>query len=321
MLNTHSCLLFAALLVTLLAGCAAPDVTNPPATPSARPTVAAAAPAVPTATAAPTLAASPAPTQVPAHITDAHGAQMTLVPAGEFTMGSDQGFPDELPIHQVYLNSFYIDTLEVTNRQYEDCVEAGGCKPPFRTDCCSLDQQTPRPVYFGDPKFDQYPVTWLSWTQGKTYCTWRGARLPTEAEWEKAARGTDARTYPWGNDDPTPNRLSFTWKPGEFGFKSPYGTMPVGSYQLGASPYGILDMAGNVYEWVSDIYDPGYYAISPHDNPKGPASGIYRIARGGSFYNTAFRNRASNRNYDAFLKADDAEFDSGVRCAADAPRS
>jgi formylglycine-generating enzyme required for sulfatase activity len=121
--------------------------------------------------------------------------------------------------------------------------------------------------------------------------------------------------YPWGNEPPTPNRLSFTWEPGEFAGKPPYGSSPVGSYLLGASPYGVLDMAGNVYEWVSDIYDPGYYAVSPAKNPTGPKEGRYRVARGGSFYNQAFRNRSFNRNYDAFLLPDKAEFDSGVRCA------
>jgi formylglycine-generating enzyme required for sulfatase activity len=217
----------------------------------------------------------------------------------------------------VFLDGFYMDKFEVTNRQYQECVDDGGCTPPFRTDCCTIDQLVGRPIYFREPEFDDYPVTWLSWTQGKAFCEWRGARLPTEAEWEKAARGTDARIYPWGSEDPAPNRLNFTWTPGEFNIKPPYGTSPVGSYQLGASPYGILDMAGNVYEWVEDNYDPNYYAISPSENPKGPAESVYRIARGGSFFNTAFRNRSSNRNYDAFLKPDFAEFDSGVRCAAD----
>jgi formylglycine-generating enzyme required for sulfatase activity len=295
-------------LAILLAGCAAPDPTSAP--------VASTATASPTVTPTTTAAVTPTPTSIPEHITDPHGALMTIIPAGEFTMGSDQGFPDELPIHKVYLDAFYMDTLEVTNRQYQDCVEAGACTPPFRTDCCSMDERVPRPVYYGNPEFDDYPVTWLSWVQGKAYCDWRGARLPTEAEWEKAARGTDARIYPWGDEGPTPNRLNFTWKPVEFGTKPPYGTLPVGSYQLGASPYGILDMAGNVYEWVSDNYDPDYYAVSPHDNPQGPAQSKYRIARGGSFFNTAFRNRSSNRNYDAFLKPDLSEFDSGVRCAA-----
>lgn len=299
-------------IAAALAACAQPDPTVEAALPSPTPT--------PTQASTSTPAPAPTATPRPDHITDPHGASMTLIPAGEFTMGSDTGFPDEQPVHKVYLDSFYIDQTEVTNRQYQGCVAAGSCTPPFRTDCCAIDKETPRPVYYGSPQFDAYPVTWLSWAQGKAYCEWRGARLPTEAEWEKAARGADARTYPWGDEDPTPNRLSFTWKPGDFGTKPPYGTQPVGSYQLGASPYGILDMAGNVYEWVSDFYDAGYYAVSPHDNPKGPVSGTYRIARGGSFFNSAFRNRASNRNYDAFLKPDVAEFDSGVRCAADIGR-
>lgn len=248
---------------------------------------------------------------------------MLYVPAGEFTMGSDRGFPDEAPVHRVFVDAFYLDRLETTNVEYQRCVTEGVCIPPKIADC-----NTPEPMrylirhpnYYENPAFADYPVICLDWYQAVDYCAWRGARLPTEAEWEKAARGTDARTYPWGNEPPTPNRVSFLWPEGEFEQDPTYWPSPVGSYPDGASPYGVLDMAGNVYEWVQDVYDPEYYASSPYDNPTGPPvdSGKWRVARGGSFWNLPNRIRSANRN-NAYLPADLAHFDAGVRCALDAP--
>ncbi len=234
-------------------------------------------------------------------------------------MGSDIGYADERPVHIVFLDSFYIDRLETTNQEYKACVDAGACRPPARLDCCTDTALVLWLSYFGNPTYDRYPVMWLDWYRAKDYCQWRGARLPTEAEWEKAARGTDGRVFPWGNDPPTPDRLNFAWEKGEFnGLKPLPGSAPVGSYPKGASPYGVLDMAGNVYEWVEDIYAPNYYQSSPLINPTGPTTGKYRIARGGSFYNTMFRERAPNRN-NAFLPADLPQFDAGVRCAISTP--
>ncbi len=296
--------------------------------------------ASPTSSPAPTLTpteipptstptASPTPEPLPEQITDQHGTVMLLIPEGEFTMGWDQplteydfpnGVPDEQPAHPVYVDAFYIDLLEVTNREYQDCVEDGACKPPHRTDCCteSPTMYISRPSYYGNPEYDDYPVIFISWYDARDYCDWRGARLATEAEWEKASRGTDARMFPWGNDDPTPDLLNFTWPPGEFNQRPVYNTTPVGSYPEGASPYGVLDLAGNVYEWVQDIYDPGYYEYSPYENPSGPEEGAYRVTRGGSFFNQAFRNRSSNRN-NAYIPADSVHFDGGARCAMDVP--
>jgi formylglycine-generating enzyme required for sulfatase activity len=273
---------------------------------------------VPTSTSEPTQTPIPSPTPLPERIHDAHGVEMILIPAGDFTMGSDEGFPDEKPVHIVYVDAFYIDKLEVTNAQYKECVDAGACRPPRRVDCCSNLPLVVWPSYYDNPEYDNYPVTWLDWYDGDDFCAWRGARLATEAEWEKAARGTDDRTYPWGDDPPTPEHLSFTWLPGEFPGKAPVGPSPVGSFPKGASPYGVLDMVGNVYEWIEDRYEPDYYSVSPAENPTGPAEGKWRIARGGSFFNQAFRNRVSNRN-NAFLPADLAHFDAGARCAADVP--
>jgi formylglycine-generating enzyme required for sulfatase activity len=269
----------------------------------------------------PTPTHIPSPTPLPERITDSTGVSMVLIPAGEFFMGSEDGFPDEAPVHTVSLDAYYIDLTEVTNRQYQDCVEARACNPPHRVDCCT---EKPGhyifwPSYFGNPEFNNYPVIFITWYAARDYCTWRGGRLPTEAEWEKAARGTDGRPYPWGDEEPAPELLNFYWLPGTFDVRPHYTTMPVGSYPSGASPYGVLDMVGNVYEWVNDYYDARYYADSPRSNPTGPQEGTYRIARGGSFYNQAFRNRVTNRNYDAYTPPDSFHFDGGARCVADVP--
>ncbi|MBN1310493.1 MAG: SUMF1/EgtB/PvdO family nonheme iron enzyme [Anaerolineae bacterium] len=275
---------------------------------------------VPTTTPLPTWtpSATASPKPLPEKIRDAQNTMMLLVPAGEFIMGSEEGFPDEVPVHTVYVDAFYIDLTEVTNEQYRKCVEAGACRPPDRTDCCSEKGLGVWPSYYDNRKFDDYPVIFINWHDALAYCAWRGARLLTEAEWEKASRGADGRTYPWGSEEPTPEHLNFTWLPDEFEARPNYTTMPVGSYPLGASPYGVLDLAGNVYEWVYDVYAPDYYENSPYRNPTGPEDGAYRVTRGGSFFNQAYRNRSSNRN-NAFIPAGSVHFDGGARCGMDAP--
>jgi len=221
---------------------------------------------VPTETPAFTPTKAFTPTATP--ITDAKGITMHFVPAGEFAMGSE-AYDDEKPIHQVYLNAFYMDIYEVTNAAYKACVMTGVCDPPQNT------RSYTHPSYYGNSQYDDYPVIYVEWHQAQTYCEWRGGSLPTEAQWEKAARGTDGRTYPWGNSMPDKNRLNYN---GNFG-----DTSKVGSYESGKSPYGMYDMAGNVWEWVADWYDGSYYKSSPSSNPLGPNFGQYRLLRGGSW--------------------------------------
>jgi formylglycine-generating enzyme required for sulfatase activity len=202
---------------------------------------------------------------------------MVLVPAREFRMGSNEGDADEKPVHQVYLDAFYIDKYEVTNALYEKFMQATGRQAP---------------VYWNDKDYNtpNQPVVGVSWHDAEAYCQWAGKRLPTEAEWEKAARGTDGRIYPWGNQ----------WeerKANSSGTADGYQyTAPVGSFETGKSPYGAYDMAGNVWEWVADWYAEKYYQGSPARNPTGPESGQSRVLRGGAWHYNQYYVRASSRN-------------------------
>lgn len=215
---------------------------------------------------------------------------MTLlyVPAGNFTMGSNYehcgacgndspSYLDNKPQHSVYLDAFWIDQTEVTNKQYAMCVSAGECTLP------SSLKSPMRSSYYGDSQFDNYPVVYVEWSMAKAYCEWADRRLPTEAEWEKAARGDDGRIYPWGNNPPSDGLLNFD---------SPIrDTAAVGSYPDGKSVYHAYDMAGNVWEWVNDWYG-SYDQSSPSSNPLGPKNpsgsidqaGYARVLRGGSWY-------------------------------------
>ncbi len=197
---------------------------------------------------------------------------MVYIPAGTFSMGSDDGETDEGPAHPVYLDSYWIDRTEVTNGMYALCVQAGACEPPTESGSYT------RTTYFGNDLFSAYPVIFVDWSMAEAYCQWAGARLPTEAEWEKAARGENGLTYPWGEawDVRARKRLNFADKSNpelasdltsNDGYRD---TAPVGSFPVGQSPYGIYDLAGNVWEWVADWYDPLYYNHSPLNNPKGP---------------------------------------------------
>ena len=232
------------------------------------------------------------------------GMEMVYVPPGEFFMGSteeafnaaveicmfagsskrycEQWYSREIPQHKVYLEGYWIDKVEVTNEQYLKCVETGVCSEP---------------TYWDDPNFNapKQPVVGISWYDAAKYCQWAGARLPTEAEWEKAARGTDGRVYPWGDNDPTCELANF----GKSVTRCVGRTTPVGSYPAGMSPYGALDMAGNVLEWVSDWFGAKYYRVSALKNPLGPHDGKYKVLRGGSWryrrgnVRTAYRSRSN----------------------------
>jgi len=238
-------------------------------TSSPMPTIKATSTMVPTLTLTPTPLLDIGSTM----IRDKDSMEMVYVPAGEFTMGSYEGWlDDEKPEIEVYLDPYWIDKYEVTNAQYAQCVADGTCSQPSSIESYARDH------YYGNPTYDNYPVVYVNWTQADAYCAWAGGRLPTEAEWEKAARGTDAREYPWGDATPICNLVNFGGPLGCVG-----DTSAVGSYPAGASPYGAMDLAGNVWEWVADWYDSGYYSKSPLQNPTGPASGSTRVLRGGSW--------------------------------------
>jgi formylglycine-generating enzyme required for sulfatase activity len=259
---------------------------------------------------------APIPSNAPEEITDDKSIVMRLVPAGPFTMGGSaavayaacqkfynefsdtycqyNSFTDEEPVHTVNLESFYMDKYEVSNAAWRECVSSGTCQPPDNT------TSDTRSSYYGDSKYDNYPVIYVNWNQAVTYCEWRGARLPTEAEWEKAARGTDGRTYPWG-EGIDGNRANY-WEGNWEDNCCVEDTTAVGSYASDASPYGQFDMAGNVMEWVADWYSNTFYQSSPSSNPLGPDSSQYsgigdsrRVVRGGSWLSGDYDVHSSNR--------------------------
>ena len=214
-------------------------------------------------------------------MTSEDGATLVYVPAGEFIMGSDDGKADEKPVHKVYLDAFWIGETEVTNKRYEACVNQGTCSPP--ASFSSYNQKG----YYGYPQFINYPVLYVSWDQAKTYCTWAGGRLPTEAEWEKAARGTEGQTYPWGNATPNNNLLNYN--------SDVFDTSEVKKYPDGQSIYGAYDMAGNVWEWVSSIYRP--YPYNSLDGREDMTLEDFRVLRGGSWLVSDADVRTSNRYF------------------------
>ena len=240
-------------------------------------------------------------------VVDDKGVPMGLVQGGSFQMGGGAKV-DQQPIHAVYLNSYYIDAYEVSNALYKACVDADACQPPK-----DLSSAT-HPSYYTDSRFKNYPIVNVTWSEAETYCQWRDARLPTEAEWEKAARGVGGRTYPWGN------LLECTYA----NYLDVGGTQcfvigdttPVDKYNKGVSPFGVYGLVGNVWEWVSDWYSETYYSVSPLGNPQGADSGQYRVMRGGSWKDDSNNMLPTLRNwYDPESYSNTI----GFRCAKDVP--
>ncbi len=231
-----------------------------------------------------------------------------FVPSGPFAMGSEAGLPDERPQHDVYLDSYWIDRGEVTVGAYAACVEAGGCELPSVSggDC-----------NWGVPGRDDHPIACIDWFRAAQYCAWAGKRLPSEAEWEKAARGADARVYPWGSAMPSCHYAIIWDSPSNGGGCDSGGSMATGSTTAGASPFGALDMIGNVWEWVNDWYDPSYYLITPYLNPLGPANGDARVVRGGGWATYALSAALRTSYRFAFLNPTVVSTDVGVRCVRD----
>lgn len=275
----------------------------------------------PTITMTPTNTPTPTPFPYETQTNSVDGATMVLIPAGEFMMGASQGespfgfWGAEAPRHRVFLDTFFMYKTEVTNQMYALCVAARACPKPEQT---STDRYT---NYYTDPYYANYPVVNVTWTAAQSYCVWAKGRLPTEAEWEKAARGDDQRMLPWGNVPPGNNRANYCdvncadnqyYDPSkDDGYSE---TSPVGNYPEGASYYGLLDMAGNVWEWTHDWFNAGYYQSSPERNPPGPAGGTTRVARGGSWYNPIDGLQTVARNYFQPIRAYSTL---GFRCAVD----
>jgi formylglycine-generating enzyme required for sulfatase activity len=248
-------------------------------------------------------------------------AEMVPIPAGEFWMGcydktDKQCQPDEKPGRLTYLDAFLIDRTEVTVEQYKKCVDAGRCRPP----------KTGEYFNWGVAGREQHPVNGVAWDDAGTYCVWAEKRLPSEAEWEKAARGTDGRAYPWGQEKATCELAVIDeLKKGGIGCGKK-STWPVCSKPKGNSPYGLCDTIGNVWEWVEDWYQETYYQQAPAKNPKGPEAGKDRARRGGCWYYGSHGNllgikgtlRVSNRFH---LNPVIQHYNQGFRCAKDAQGS
>jgi formylglycine-generating enzyme required for sulfatase activity len=265
--------------------------------------------------------------------------EMVLIPAGEFFMGlpaGTDGFPDEQPQRIIYLSGFFMDRYEVTNDDYAAFVTATKHRVPENNKPAATLWSPTGPI----AGIEDHPVINVSWTDAEAYCRWAGKRLPTEAEWEKSARGTDGRHYPWGNewDINLANSASYWagrtvqfksgadwdafWVQGEGarlakekGLNGEVLTMPVGSFPTATSPYGLYDMAGNAAEWVEDWYNPNYYKNAPLTNPTGPERGAIKSMRGGSWLKPAISLRTSDRDWGTM---DSRPSGTGFRCAKDA---
>lgn len=301
---------------------------------------------VPVSTNVPVNTELPVNTEVPGlgstRISETDGMTLVFVPGGDFTMGSDSSiYASERPVHTVFLDPYWIDQTEVTNAMFETFITQTGYQtdaekigssyvfnPGSRKSMQGADWRHPQGPDSSLTNLSEHPVVHVSWNDAQAYCEWAGRRLPTEAEWEKAARGTDARVYPWGNQPPAGNLLNLgdaslaeivdpavvpagvNWPDRSIDDGYQF-TAPVGSFPAGASPYGALDMAGNVWEWVNDWAGEAYYQSSPSSNPGGPDSGEYRVMRGGSWYDDKDGQRAAYRGW---AGPEDTDITLGFRC-------
>jgi formylglycine-generating enzyme required for sulfatase activity len=258
---------------------------------------------------APTVTFTPTPTVEPplgsSKVSPIDGMNQIYVPSGNFLMGSTDDFSEaelqEKPQHTVYLDGFWMDQTEVSQGMFKRCIASGTC-----SELTHDFEQNPN---YTNTEYDNHPVIYITWDQAKIYCERVGRRLPTEAEWEKAARGTaDGRLFPWGDTPPDGTKALFG--------NALNGTRPVGSYPAGASPYGILDMIGNVREWVFDIYSETYYRTSPDRNPPGSEETDYlfeRTLRGASYKDAIHNTHLSMRFHHV---ANSPGENRGFRCAS-----
>jgi formylglycine-generating enzyme required for sulfatase activity len=254
----------------------------------------------------------------------ADNAVMVYVPAGEFEMGSPESGGNNNPAHQVFLNNFWIDKHEVTNEKFITFSNEIGDQEESGVTWLNLDKNHAVMIQDGEFRsqnnYENHPVVGVSWYGAAAYCEWVGGRLPTEAEWEYAARGLEEQNYPWSDafGETNANLCDINCPSGWSSFNYDDGyemTAPVGSFPSGASWCGAQDMAGNVWEWVADWYDSDYYEISPTDNPTGPDTGKSKVLRGGSWNDSPNRLRCTSRR-EYYPKGQDNE--TGFRCARDA---
>lgn len=259
---------------------------------------------LPEPTMVPTLDLSPTPELPEGLMKDAQGILMTYIPGGSFWMGNNTDAWQSRPMRGVEIDAYYIDVYEITNAAYARCVSAGVCTAPLRS------KSSTRQAYYGEAIYDNFPVVQVNWAMAQQYCQWRGSDLPNEAQWEKAARGTDQRTFPWEDDNKIDCSLA------NYKNCKEQDTDAVDKRPGGKSPYGIFDMAGNVREWVADWYAQEYYRTAPSINPLGPVSGTYRVVRGGSWQDTSNFLRVYYR-----LQEDPSVFSYwiGFRCARTLP--
>ncbi|MHC1783642.1 MAG: bifunctional serine/threonine-protein kinase/formylglycine-generating enzyme family protein [Anaerolineaceae bacterium] len=244
----------------------------------------------PTSTSIPAFSPTPDLTIGSTFVSPVDGMEMLYVPAGEFEMGSSDRFENERPTHNVILSAFWIDKYEVTNKQYNKCVDSGICRQSY----CQEG-------HFSD---ENQPVVCVDWEASKEYCEWVERRLPTEAEWEKAAKGTDGRIYPWGNR--VPGFSYANWAVSKDGYDF---IAPIGSFPDGASPFGVMDLAGNVWEWTADLY--GLYSSDRVENPIGASTGMFHVLRGGSWNTSDPQHlRTTVRLWESMNL-----FNAGFRCA------